>query len=153
MTAQARGDVLEVAVGTGLNLPLYAWQSRQLTSLTGVDISAGMLDAAAGRVGSLPGARLAAQWPAQAAAAADADADASVPVRLQQADAGALPFSDASFDAVLDTFSLCVFDRPGPALAEMARVLRPGGRLLLLEHSRSDNPLLGAYQVRAQQHA
>ncbi|KAF8072525.1 SPBC3B9.04 [Scenedesmus sp. PABB004] len=126
LLAQASGDALEVAVGTGLNLPLWDWAS--LASLTALDLSPGMLDAAAARAAAVqPGA-------------------GGVPVRLVQGDAAALPFDDGSFDAVVDTFSLCVMERPQAALAEFARVLRPGGRLLLLEHTRSDSPLLGAYQ-------
>jgi ubiquinone/menaquinone biosynthesis C-methylase UbiE len=157
---QARGDVLEVGVGTGLNLPLYRWSS--LTSLTGADLSAGMLQQAASRVATrIPGAQLLAlqqqgdAGTATAAAAAVQSSSSSsgalprgpVPVRLVQADVAQLPFPDASFDVVLDTFSLCVFQAPAAALAELARVLRPGGTLLLLEHSRSDNALLGAYQA------
>ena len=66
---------------------------------------------------------------------------------LVQADATALPFADASFDTVVDTFSMCVLDGAAPAaLAEAARVLRPGGVALLLEHSLADAQLLGAYQ-------
>ena len=58
-----------------------------------------------------------------------------------------LPFSDNSFDCVVDTFSMCVFPNPLQALRELARVLSPDGKLLLLEHSRSSLPLLGWYQV------
>mmetsp|Transcript_6803 Transcript_6803/g.18272 ORF Transcript_6803/g.18272 Transcript_6803/m.18272 type:complete len:151 (+) Transcript_6803:539-991(+) len=67
-------------------------------------------------------------------------------ISLQQADATQLPLASASFDCVVDTFSLCVIPEPLAALREMARMLKPGGRLLLLEHARSDNPILGAYQ-------
>lgn len=68
-------------------------------------------------------------------------------MRFMLADAEALPFPDASFDCVVDTFSLCVMEHPAAALAEVRRVLRPGGRALLIEHSKSTvAPLLGAYQ-------
>jgi ubiquinone/menaquinone biosynthesis C-methylase UbiE len=99
----ARGDVLEVAVGTGLNLPLYPDD----TTLTGIDLSERMLDLARAR-----GRR----------------------ATLRQADAHALPFADASFDTVVCTFGLCAIPEPGTAIGEMVRVLRPGGRLVLVDH-------------------
>jgi ubiquinone/menaquinone biosynthesis C-methylase UbiE len=134
-----------VAVGTGLNLPLYDWP--RITSLTGMDLSEGMLTEAAARVQAAPELARASLIAASSSGSDSSSSSGRVPVRLVQADVVRLPFADASFDVVLDTFSLCVFGQPQAALAEMARVLRPGGRLLLLEHSRSDNPLLGAYQV------
>jgi ubiquinone/menaquinone biosynthesis C-methylase UbiE len=138
-------------VGTGLNLPLY--DASRLSSFTAVDISPGMLREAAPRAEALrrrlSGAEQQRQQQRQRSEAAGAaDGTAGPGVQLLVADAAALPFADRSFDCVLDTFSLCVFERPAAAVREMARVLRRGGRLLLLEHSRSDNPLLGAYQVR-----
>ena len=63
-------------------------------------------------------------------------------------DAASLPFPTASFDCVVDTFSLCVFERPQAALLEMARVLKPDGQLLLLEHTLSPQAILAWYQVR-----
>lgn len=123
LIGQAQGNVLEVGVGTGLNLPLYDWKA--VTTITGADLSPGMLQEAQNKI--------------QGLARPDA-------VTLRTADVEALPFEDDSFDCVVDTFSMCVFAHPSRALAEMARVLRPGGRLLLLEHSRSTSALVGWYQ-------
>jgi ubiquinone/menaquinone biosynthesis C-methylase UbiE len=105
--AQAEGDVLEVAIGTGRNLPHYPHGIR----LTGVDFSPAMLQLArrqADRLGRT--------------------------VDLRLGDAQALQLPDASFDTVVCTFSLCAIPDERQAVAEMKRVLRPGGRLLLLDH-------------------
>ncbi|MFC4014050.1 class I SAM-dependent methyltransferase [Nonomuraea purpurea] len=104
---QARGDTLEVAVGTGLNLPLYPDDVR----LTGVEWSPDMLDVARRRASRL-------------GLAAD----------LREGDAQALDLPDAAFDTVVCTFSLCAIPDHRQALAEMVRVLRPGGTLLLADH-------------------
>lgn len=108
--SRARGDVLEIAVGTGLNLPFYAAGVR----LTGVDVSAAMLAIAHQRAAEL-GRR----------------------VDLRLGDAQALEFPAASFDTVVCTLALCTIPDPAQAVAEAARVLRPGGQLALLEHVRS----------------
>ncbi|CAA9414925.1 MAG: Phosphatidylethanolamine N-methyltransferase [uncultured Rubrobacteraceae bacterium] len=108
--SRARGEVLEVAVGTGRNLPFYPESVR----LTGIELSPKMLDIARRRVGEL-----------------GRDAD------LRVGDAQNLPFPDASFDTVVATLALCTIPDDRRAVAEAARVLRPGGRLLLLEHVRS----------------
>lgn len=104
---RATGDTLEVAVGTGLNLPHYPAGVR----LTGIDFSAGMLGRARDRARRL-----------------------GLDVELREADAQRLPFPDATFDAVVATFSLCAIPDDGLAVTEMVRVLRPGGRLLLADH-------------------
>jgi ubiquinone/menaquinone biosynthesis C-methylase UbiE len=101
------GEVLEVAVGTGLNLPFYPAKVR----LTGVDLSPAMLAVAR-----------------QRAAALGRDVD------LREGDAQALPFPDASFDTVVCTLSLCAVPDERAVIGQMWRVLRPGGRLLLLDH-------------------
>jgi Methylase involved in ubiquinone/menaquinone biosynthesis len=105
--SQASGEVLEVAIGTGLNLPHYPARLR----LTGVEWSPAMLD-------------IARDW------ARELGRD----VELLEGDAQALPFPDASFDTVVCTFSLCAIPDDRRALAEMTRVLRPGGLLLLADH-------------------
>ena len=108
--SQARGEVLEIAVGTGRNLPFYPGDVR----LTGIELSLKMLDIARRRAREL-----------------GSEAD------LRPGDAQDLPFPDASFDTVVATLALCTIPDERRAVAEAARVLRPGGRLLLLEHVRS----------------
>ena len=145
----AKGRVLELAVGTGLNLPLYyhsdsdldsSTTSSVVSSLTAVDLSPGMLSVASKRIEDLGLGRK-----------GDREFSSSrspPPPILVAADAAALPFEDSSFDTVLDTFSLCVFPEPLKALAEARRVLeRNDGRLVLVEHSRaSSSRALALYQ-------
>ncbi len=117
---QATGDTLEVAVGTGLNLPHYPVG----LPLVGVEWSPGMLALARKRAEAL-----------------------GREVDLRQGDARALDLPDAAFDTVVCTFAMCGIDSPRTALAEMRRVLRPGGRLLLADHVSSTIWPLHALQL------
>ncbi|MFJ8915458.1 class I SAM-dependent methyltransferase [Amycolatopsis sp. NPDC102389] len=116
---QATGDVLEVAVGTGLNLPLYPGE----VTLTGIDLGDGMLAIARARAERL-----------------------GHPVTLRRADAHDLPFDAESFDTVVCTLGLCAIPDDGKALREMARVLRPTGRLILLDHIASSSRAIRGLQ-------
>ncbi|MDS0140705.1 MULTISPECIES: class I SAM-dependent methyltransferase [unclassified Amycolatopsis] len=116
---RAVGEVLEVAVGTGLNLPCYPAE----VTLTGLDLSEGMLAIARERAQRL-----------------------GRPVTLRQGSAHELPFAEASFDTVLCTFGLCAIPDPAAAVGEMVRVLRPGGRLILVDHVTSSSRLVRAVQ-------
>jgi ubiquinone/menaquinone biosynthesis C-methylase UbiE len=107
---QASGDVLEIAIGTGRNLPYYPADAR----VTGLDLTPAMLTLARER-----------------AAALGRD------VALHVGDAEALPFPAASFDTVVATLALGSIPHVDRALAEVRRVLRPGGKLVLLDHVRS----------------
>jgi ubiquinone/menaquinone biosynthesis C-methylase UbiE len=117
--SQVRGVVLEVAIGTARNLPYYADDVR----LTGVELSPEML--AIGR---------------QRAEELGRDVD------LRIGDAQALEFEDESFDTVIITFGLCTIPDDRKAIAEAHRVLRVGGRLVLLEHVRSPSRPVRAVQ-------
>ena len=108
--ARAEGEVLEIAVGTGLNLPHYPDDVR----LTDIEFVPAMLDIARRRAAEL-----------------------SRPVELRLGNAQALEFEDATFDTVVCTLSLCTIPDDRAAVAEVRRVLRPGGRFVLLEHVRS----------------
>jgi ubiquinone/menaquinone biosynthesis C-methylase UbiE len=111
--SQAEGEVLEIAVGTGRNLPYYPDGVR----LTGVELSPAMLEVAHARAREL-----------------------GREIDLRVGDAQALEFPDERFDSVVCTLSLCTIPDDRAAVAEVRRVLRPGGHFLLLEHVRS--PLL-----------
>jgi ubiquinone/menaquinone biosynthesis C-methylase UbiE len=118
---RASGTVLEVAIGTGKNLSFYSEGCR----ITTVDISPEMLNVARQRAAKL-----------------------SLPDWFAVVDAENLPFRDKSFDTVVSSLSTCTFPRPVNALREISRVCRPDGRILLLEHGRSDREWLGRWQDR-----
>lgn len=109
---QATGHVLEVAIGTGLNLGAYP----EGVTLTGVDLSDAMLDGARTRATQL-----------------------GSNATLLQGDAHSLAFDDASFDTVVCTFGLCAIPDTDAAISEMHRVLRPEGRLILVDHIESSS--------------
>jgi ubiquinone/menaquinone biosynthesis C-methylase UbiE len=115
------GRVLEVAVGTGKNLRYYPASCR----ITAVDVSREMLNVARKRAAQL-----------------------SMDISFLLADAETLPFSDKSFDTVVSSLTTCTFPNPVNALGEMARVCKPSGRILLLEHGRSNLDWLGRWQDR-----
>jgi ubiquinone/menaquinone biosynthesis C-methylase UbiE len=118
---RASGKVLEVAAGTGKNLRYYPKGSR----IIAVDVSGEMLNVARKRA-----------------------AKPSINISFVLADAESLPFRDKSFDTVVSSLSTCTFPKPVAALREMARVCRPEGKTLLLEHGRSNREWLGRWQDR-----
>jgi ubiquinone/menaquinone biosynthesis C-methylase UbiE len=122
LLANASGDVLEIGGGTGANLRHYG---RGVTTLTITEPEPPMAKRAQARIAEeAPGAR------------------------LLRAPAEDLPFADDSFDTAVSTLVLCTVDDQPRALRELRRVLRPGGRVLFLEHVRSDDPKLARWQDR-----
>ncbi|AHG04582.1 type 11 methyltransferase [Halobacterium sp. DL1] len=123
---RAQGRVLDVACGTGLN----ARYLPDATTYVGIDASPDMLTKARHRVGA---------WDRVEG--------------LYEMDAQALEFPDDSFDTVVSSLSTCTFPDPVAALNEMARVCKPEGRVLLLEHGRSSvGPLARFQDWRADAH-
>ncbi|MBZ4686376.1 MAG: hypothetical protein PWQ96_1143 [Clostridia bacterium] len=112
----AKGQVLEVGVGTGQNLPHYPPGCE----VTGIDFSPEMLKRAKKRAKESP-----------------------VPVKLLEMDAQNMDFPDNTFDTVLATCVFCSVPDPIKGLKELKRVCKSGGQIILLEHVRSDNPVLG----------
>jgi ubiquinone/menaquinone biosynthesis C-methylase UbiE len=118
LLATAHGHVLEIGAGTGANLP--ALQHAGVSRVTLLEPSPAM---------------------ARHLRAAVADTGWSVPVEVIEAPAEALPVPDQSVDTVVSTLVLCTVPDPPRSLAEIHRVLRPGGTLLLLEHVVADGAL------------
>jgi len=119
----ARGATLEIGFGTGLNLPYYP---PAVTHLTVIDSENPLRALVERRIAECP-----------------------IPVVKMQLDAqGRLPFDGHSFDSVVTTLTLCSIENPAPALAELRRVLKPGGRFIFFEHGRSDDPKIARWQDR-----
>lgn len=120
--AEAQGRILEIGIGSGLNLPFYG--------------------AAAGSVIGLdPSPRLLAM-------ARKAAEGASVPLELVESAAESIPLYNRSVDTVVTTWTLCSIADAQRALGEMRRVLKPGGRLLFVEHGRAPDAGVRRWQDR-----
>jgi len=113
LLAEARGAVLEIGAGTGLNLRHYPAGLEELVLVEPGEPMADRVDLSRAPDG--------------------------VPTRLVRAPAEQLPFADGTFDTVVSTLVLCTVSDPARALSEVARVLKPGGRLLFCEHVRAES--------------
>lgn len=119
----AEGRVFELGVGGGLNQQFY--DSARVTAFAGIDPGGKLLDyakAAANEKG----------WQAD----------------IRQARGEAIPFPDESFDTVVSTYTLCSVDDQAQVLSELRRILKPGGKLLFLEHGHAPDPAPAKWQRR-----
>ena len=117
LCSQASGDVLEIGIGRGRTLPYYP----RAIKLAAIELSEVCAEAAARRAREL-----------------------GIAAAIRIGDATALPYPDQHFDTIVFCHSLCTIPDDRRAMSEAVRVLRPGGRLLALEHVRSPNPIVRA---------
>jgi ubiquinone/menaquinone biosynthesis C-methylase UbiE len=122
LLSRAEGETVEIGAGTGLNLRHYRTDLERLVMTEPEEPMARRLREKA--------------------------AESSVRAEVVEAPAEALPFPDDSFDTAVSTLALCTVEDPGKAIGELRRVLRPGGKLLFLEHVRADDPGLARWQDR-----
>jgi ubiquinone/menaquinone biosynthesis C-methylase UbiE len=122
MIPLACGEILEIGIGSGLNLPFY---SDRVIRICGVDPSSELLQMARKKTGSL-----------------------TIPVQLLNGSAEQLPLENQVVDTIVMTWTLCSIPDPNKALAEMLRVLKPGGDLLFIEHGRAPETKVEAWQDR-----
>lgn len=123
LASQAQGTVLELGFGSGLNLPYY--DPCRVTQLLALEPEEGMLELAQQR-----------------------SAQSAFPVEVLQAGAERIPLPARSVDTVLCTWTLCTIPNVEQALAEVRRVLRPGGQFLFTEHGLSPEPQVARRQHR-----
>ena len=119
----AKGAVLEIGMGAGHNLPYY--DSNIVTSLVGIDPCPTSWQLAQPRAKAL-----------------------GMPLEFVEGSAESMPLPDAHFDTVLITYSLCTIPDARAALAEMYRVLKPGGRLVFCEHGEAPDASVAQWQRR-----
>lgn len=120
LIAKASGDVLEIGAGTGINFPFYTSNARRVMA---TDPNPEMLQRMTPKMDLC-----------------------AVPIDVQTSNAESLPFVDSAFDTVVGTLVFCSISNPQSAIKELYRVLKPGGKLLLFEHVRMDNPALQTTQ-------
>jgi ubiquinone/menaquinone biosynthesis C-methylase UbiE len=118
----AEGRVLDVGVGSGLNLPFYV---RQAQEIFGLDPSPRLLARADGNAEHL-----------------------QIPIYLLEGSAERIPLADRSMDTIVMTWTGCSIPDVRTALGEMRRVLKPGGRLLFVEHGRAPEAAVARWQDR-----